>query len=306
MLRAQEENRAKTELLEKYQHEIQKKDAKINEQAQTITNLQHQVANLEARLSATSTPRSSRTKQRAPRNLELQSDIRVLIAKEASLGNRYDHSIPFDHSSNSEITKKVFDEYCKNKKTERKFSQEDIEQYCKTYYRSVKQDESRKERGLKEEHRRRARSRKRKLTKFEERQTALKVPDKFTPEELELLELGKFLVDTIGVTYMSSEDSDLDSDDDGTNTPTDRRKRKAPQSSDRTFRVSKLYWESPQLCNVKRKMDDVYNKECLKPAQRKKRSTRVKDSSCPVSTHPPPKDTPHWMLNDKGKNDITK
>ncbi len=301
MLYIHQQLRTKTESLEKCQQELHKKDTVIKEQSETITKLQNQVANLEVRLSAASTPRSSRQKQCIPRNLELQSDIRVSISTQASEGNKYDHSLPFDHSLNREVTRKVCEGYRKLKRDGCRSSEEEMEQYCKTYFRSVKQDKSRKERGLDDAHRRQARSNKRKRTKFEERQAALKVTGSYTPEELELLELGKFLVDTIGIAGMSSEEDNIDSDDDGINTPTDRRKRKAPQSSEKIRRVRKFYWESPQLSTVKRKMDTIYYEECLKPAQRRRRDVRVKDSSCKTSSRPPPKDAADWMLNDEGK-----
>ncbi len=206
--------------------EIIQKDAVIAEQNQTIMDLRHQIANLEARLAVSSTPKSSRRQQSRPRNLELQNDCRALIATQATSGYKYDYNLPFDNEINREITRKVCDEYQKNcvKENVSPFSLAEMEQCCRSYFRNAKQDESREDRGVKEEHRTNVRNRKRKRTKLEERRAALKADRSYTPEELELLELGKFLVETIQLDGVSSEESE---DDSLYETPThDRRKRK--------------------------------------------------------------------------------
>ncbi len=299
MLHVHQESRMKTESLEKCRNEILQKDATIAEQAQaisqkdstiaeqaqTISSLKDHIANLEARLAASSTPTSSRKKKCAPRNLQLRSDCRTLIAKQASEGNYYDYSVSFNSPVNSEITRKVCKAYKDlNNLDESTLPRAEIEQSCQTYFRNAKQDNSRKARGVFDDHRKHVRDKRRKDTKLEERRTALKSVENFSPEELELYELGKFLVETISLDGISSEE-DLSDSEDGTP----------------VRRVRKLYWESPKMGHVKRKLDNIYLNEYATPAKKRKMGIRIKDSTCPLSKHPPPQNAPEWMLKEAGK-----
>ena len=304
MLILRQESREKSESIEKSRREILEKDAIIREQRETIENLQQQVATFETRLAAAVTPKSSRRKQVTPRNLELQSDCRTLIAKKASEGKRYDYSLSFNSPVNVAVTESVCKSY-KDLNTENcNISGNEMIPYCHTYFKNAKQYESRKERGVNDENLRRARSRSRKQTKLDERLEAVKLAKDFTPEELELLELGKVLVETIGMDGVSSEEDPCDSENDETPT-TDRGKRKRPQGSDKVRRVFPFYWESPKLRRVKETMDGLYDEQCVKEAHRSKRWIRVRDSSCKVSRRPPPKNAPDWMLNDEGKQTLS-
>ncbi len=289
----------KTESLEKCRNEIvqkdatiaeqvqtiYQKDATIAEQAQTISRLQDHIANLEARLAASSTPTSSRKNKCTPRNLQMRSDCRTLIAKQASEGNYYDYNVNFNSPVNSEITKKVCNAYKDlNNLDDSSLPRAEIEQSCHTYFRNAKQDHSRKARGVFDDHRKHVRDKRRKGTKLEERRTALKSVENFSPEELELYELGKFLVETIGLDAVSSED-DLSDSEDGTP----------------VRRVRKFCWESPKMGHVKRKLDNIYLNEYATPAKKRKMGIRIKNSTCPLSKNPPPKNAPGWMLKDAEK-----
>lgn len=265
--------------LAKCQEDSARKDVVINQLKLDKQNLEDQIKQLTEPSQLNHADKKS-----------LQSKIKVVLSVEADSGNTYFHDLNFDHISNqnmTDIVKRDLNDLSKDPTTMPKYSDGDIKNACKTYFKSKKRAIRRRTSGTHDKHLKYCRSRERKNKKLEDRKKAASDDRvKLTPEEQER---AKEML-SVGLDAVSSEESDLNSDEDD---PIDRRKRKP---SERVRKVKELFWESTEARDLKAKLDTGYWDDCVKPAQKKKRGTVIKDSTCDISDRQPPKNVPIWML----------
>ncbi len=260
-----------TKQLEKCQEESSKKD-------QTITELTQHIQKLETELRTLKAPPPQHIKKKT----NIQSSVKVVISSQALLGNIYDLKLNFEHPDNQIITEKVQTDF-RDIKSE--YSEKEIDSACKTYFSSMKKAEQRKSSGYDDKHRTICRSGGRKRRKLNERQQAVSDPRvDLTPEEREL---AQSMVE-LGMDGVSSEEDDE---------PADHHKH-----TPKIRRVKKFYWRSERCDQIRDKLDSGYLEHLTKATHKNRRSTLIRDSTCPVSDRKPPVNADPWILK---SNDST-
>ncbi len=285
-----EELRRMHEELSAHRKTIAEKDSIIAERDTTISQLRDANEKLRQQLIHASQPSTPK------RKVTLQGSARALIYEKVGKGKGYNFSEPFTSPSNSKVTEQVQDELVKLNDGVQLYSPGDVQGVCKAYYTNKKDNERRKANGSYDKLIERNRIKNRKRRKWEERKEVLK--NRKADLNSDQWEKAEFMVKTIGLDAMSSEEDPCCSSDE----EKDRRKLNSRTLNGKRRYVKHRPWISQEAQSYMHALDEGYLQNYASERQKKMRWTLIRDASCPISDTPVPdkvlqNEAAKWMLN---------
>ncbi len=236
-------------------------------QANALQQKDNRIAELEKQLLA---------KRRPKTNTVCRTQVRHITRTLKKKGHEFDIHTNINTPHNQQHLQRVVTGVmgCKEA-AKNEYTEEQAIEATKVYFTSLKQDNLRKQNGLKPKHRKGSRIGARKAKKFEQRLKGLlhqKCPlDKENREKARLI---------IKREYMSSDDDDVITNANG---------RPAR-------RVRQLPWMSDLANHYKNVCHDTYVKHVLEKRDAKKYHHLIRDENCAVSERAVPKDIPTWAV----------
>ena len=209
----------------------------------------------------------------------LQAEVRRNYDQLRTKGeNIYDYDLRFDCLFNRKVTDRLINGVEGTLKDS--YSAQEISDYCRTYFKHLRDDRNRELSGKKDPHRKSASRRNRLNRKLNKRKAVLEAA---TPPPLsdDQMVLAKEMLLSGGTEYMSSDESDNEDNLENRGTH---------------FKVRRLAWESTQMSDIK----DIVDKHGVNIANKRQRAKMAyykRDPSFDVSTRPVPKKVLNWAVD---------
>ncbi len=187
----------------------------------------------------------------------------------------YDFTRRFDFIENKVVTQRIYDGI--EGLHGRSYTLAEVTMCCKTYFKSLKDDRQREENGIKDKHRKAAARRHRLKSKLKRRKKCLNSVTK-PPLSEDQLQKAHDMVFIGDMDYVSSDESEDEADEKNTRL------------------VRRLWFESPEMTEIKRVIDEHYIQVTPKKGL-SKMLTLLKNGCSPVSSREVPKKVLNWAVD---------
>ncbi len=265
----------KVRLLQEKLAQTEKKLKNAEQQNLVLQKIVEDQQNEIATLKAQQSKNSSKVKPDRALQAEVRRNYDIYKTKKEEI---YDYDLKFDCLHNRKVTDRLIDAVEGTLKDS--YSAQEISDYCRTYFKHLRDDRNRELSGKKDPHRKSASRRNRLNRKLNKRKAALEAA---TPPPLsdDQMTLAKEMLVTGGTDYMSSDESDNEDNVENRGTH---------------FKVRRLAWESVQMSDIK----DIVDKHAINIANKRQRAKMAyykRDPAFEVSTRPVPKKLLNWAVD---------